>query len=213
MIRAYAEEYLADAMRNLGEAFDYAIGACHMEIDDFMDLFIATGFSDGFGNGNPKIVSGLSGTELAMEILGKSMGLSSFPEPQVSYDFSSDYWCGYILAYYQWRTARSFRDIRSNVSIVEIRNLYPTLHEASEEKFIDTLNAIIKRKDNPSNLQRQRKRCGYSQRELSSLSGVNLRTLQQYESKAKSINKASAKAVFSLAKVLGCRIEDLLEYS
>ena len=39
MIHAYDELYLNDAMRNLGEAFDYAVNQCHMEADVFMDIF------------------------------------------------------------------------------------------------------------------------------------------------------------------------------
>ena len=212
MIRAYAESYLDDAMENLGEAFDYAVNTCHLEIDDFMALFVTTGFSDAFGKGVPKIIVGLSGTELTMEILSKAKLMESFPDPRVAYTFSPEYWCGWVLAYYQWRTGRSFRDIANNVSMVEIRRLYGALHEASEEKFVATLNEIIRRKNNPSNLQRQRRRIGYSQKELSDRSGVNLRTLQQYESKAKDINKASAISVVALARVLGCGVEELLEY-
>ena len=35
MIPAYAEEYLNDAQENLGEAFDYAVNACDIDINDF----------------------------------------------------------------------------------------------------------------------------------------------------------------------------------
>lgn len=213
MTHAYAEEYLNDAMDNLGEAFDYAVNACLLDIDEFMDLFIASGYSDSFGKGNPKYVSGLSGTELVMEIIKKSGKQMSFPEQQTEYDCSPEYWCGWILAYYQWVTSRSFKDIRNNLSMPEIRKLYGTLHEAAEEKFVDTVNAIIRRKGAPSKLQQQRKRCGYSQKELAERAGVNLRTLQQYELKTKDISKASVRTVLALANVLGCRAEDLLEHS
>lgn len=213
MTHAYAEEYLSDAMDNLGEAFDYAVNACSLGIDEFMDLFIASGYSDGFGKGNPKYVSGHSGTELVMEIIGKSGKLMSFPEPQTEYDCSPEFWCGWILAYYQWTTGRSFKDIHDNISMLEVRKLYGTLHEAAEEKFVDTANAIIRRKNAPSKLQQQRKQCGYSQKELAEKSGVNLRTLQQYELKTKDIRRASVQAVLALANVLGCRVEDLVEYS
>lgn len=213
MTHAYAEEYLDDAMENLGEAFDYAVNACLLDIDAFMELFITSGYGDGFGKGNPQYVSGLSGTELVMEIIEKSGKKMSFPEAQVEYDCSPEYWCGWILAYYQWKTGRSFKDIHDNISMSEVRKLYGTLHEAAEEKFVDTVNAIIKRKNAPSKLQQQRKRCGYSQKDLSVKSGVNLRTLQQYELKTKDIGKASVQTVVSLANVLGCRVEDLLEYS
>lgn len=213
MTHAYAEEYLNDAMDNLGEAFDYAVNACLLDIDEFMDLFIASGYSDSFGKGNPKYVSGLSGTELVMEIIKKSGKQMSFPEQQTEYDCSPEYWCGWILAYYQWMTSRSFKDIRNNLSMPEIRKLYGTLHEAAEEKFVDTVNAIIRKKGAPSKLQQQRKRCGYSQKELAERAGVNLRTLQQYELKTKDISKASVRTVLALANVLGCRAEDLLEHS
>lgn len=213
MTHAYAEEYLNDAMDNLGEAFDYAVNACSLDIDQFMDLFIASGYGEGFSKGNPKYVSGFSGTELVMEIVGKSGKQMSFPEQPTEYDCSPEYWCGWILAYYQWETGRSFKDIHDNISMLEIRKLYGPLHEAAEEKFVDTVNAIIRRKNTPSKLQQQRKRCGYSQRELSEKTGVNLRTLQQYELKTKDISKASVKTVLALANALGCRAEDLLEYS
>lgn len=39
----------------------------------------------------------------------------------------------------------------------DILKLYPTLHEASEEKFVDTLNSIILRQKLPTKLQEQRK--------------------------------------------------------
>ena len=82
MTLAYAEEYLSDAMDNLGEAFDYVDNACALDINAFMDLFIASGYSNSFGKGNPKYVSGLSETELAMEITGKSGKQVAFPEAQ-----------------------------------------------------------------------------------------------------------------------------------
>lgn len=213
MIHAYDEHYLNDAMENLGEAFDYAANACGIGLDDFMRLFVATGYADLFGKGNPKIISGLSGTELVMEVVQKTGKAFSFPEPQTEFDFSSEYWCGWILAYYQWETGRTFKDIQNNLPMTEIQKLYPTLHEASEEKFVDTVNAIIRRKSNPSKLQLQRKKCGYSQKELSEKAGVNLRTLQQYELKTKDICKASVKTILSLATALGCKPEDLIEYS
>ncbi len=213
MIHAYAEEYLNDAMRNLGEAFDYAVNACNIDIDEFMKLFIASGYADSFGKGYTKVVSGMSGTELAMEVITKSGKLIDFPNGQIEYDCSSEYWCGWVLAFYQWYTGRSFRYINDNISMAEINKLYGVLHEASEEKFVDTVNAIIARKTPSTRLQVMRKKMGYSQRELAEKSGVNLRTLQQYEHGTKDINKASVKSVTALANALGCEISDIIEYT
>jgi len=212
-MNAYGESYLNDAMKNLGEAFDYAVNVCQLNIDSFWDLFVTSGYADSFGKGNPRLVSGLSGTELVMEILNKAGMPIDFPESQTEYDCAPEYWCGWILAYFQWKTGRTFRDIHENISGIEVLKLYQTLHEASEEKFVDTVNRIIERKNAPSKLQQQRKVCGYSQKELAEKSGVNLRTLQQYELKTKEINKASVQTVMALSNVLGCRVEELLEYS
>lgn len=62
-----------------------------------------------------------------------------------------------------------------------------------------------------NNLKRIRKESGLSQSQLSEISGVNLRTLQDYEQGHKDINKASAIAVYNIAQALKCRVEDLLE--
>ena len=40
MMHAYDEQYLDDAMRNLGEAADYAVNACNMTLQKFFDLFL-----------------------------------------------------------------------------------------------------------------------------------------------------------------------------
>ncbi len=197
----------------LGEAMDYATNCCKIKMDCFLELFIATGFAEQFAFGNPKYVSGTSGTELVMDVLSKSGLELDFPEPQIEYDYSPEYWCGWILAYYQWYTGRSFKDIHEHITMQEIEKLYPTLHEASEMKFADVVNQIIRKKNLPTRLQTKRKNSGYSQKELAEKAGINLRTLQQYEIRAKDINKAAGTTLLALAKVLGCRIEDLLEYN
>ena len=212
MIHAYDNQYLDDAMKCLGEAMDYAANSCHLDMDQFMEQFIATGYAEQFAIGVPKIVSGLSGTELVMDVLTAFGTDIDFPQAQIEYDYSPAYWCGWILAYYQWYSGRSFKEIKKYISMQEIEKLYPTLHEASEKKFVDTVNRMIRKKNPPTRLQAQRKISGYSQRELAEKVGVNLRTLQQYEIRAKDINKAAGATLLALSKVLGCRVEDLLEY-
>ncbi len=212
MIHAYDNQYLDDAMKCLGEAMDYATNSCGLDMDSFLELFIGTGYAEQFAVGVPKIVSGMSGTELVMDILTKSKTDILFPQAQTDYDYSPQYWCGWILAYYQWYTGRSFKEIRKYITMQDIEKLYPTLHEASENKFVDTVNRIIHKNNPTTRLQTQRKISGYSQRELAEKVGVNLRTLQQYEIRAKDINKAAGATLLALSKALGCRVEDLLEY-
>lgn len=213
MIHAYDKQYLDDAMRNLGEAFDYAVNNCRIEIDDFFDMFIAGGIADQFGAGVPRFVTGMSGTELVWEVVERSGRERELPESEAAYDCSPEYWCGWILAYYQWFSGRSFRNIKKHMSMREIWKLYPTLHEAAEDKFVDTINRMIRRNNPPTQLQILRKSIGYSQKTLAEKSGVTLRTLQQYEQRAKDINKATVMNLIALAQTLGCKVEDLLEHS
>lgn len=213
MIHAYDEQYLDDAMKNLGEAFDYAANNCGIELDGFLDMFIASGIADQFGSGVPKFVSGISGTELVWEVMERSGWNRELPEPETAYDYSQEYWCGWILAYYQWYTGRSFKNIRQHISMCGILKLYPTLHEAAEEKFVDTLNRMIRRNDPPTQLQKLRRSIGYSQKILAEKSGISLRMIQQYEQRAKDINKAAGINLAALSQILGCRVEDLLEQS
>ncbi|MBQ9044103.1 MAG: helix-turn-helix transcriptional regulator [Eggerthellaceae bacterium] len=212
MMRAYDELYLDGAMENLGEAFDYAAIACEVDLDLFFSLFVTTGFAERFGAGEPKVIAGLSGTELAIEVLFEGGVMSDFPPARVDYALSAEYWCGWALAYCQWKTARSFAEIRRHVSAREMLELYAPLHEADEDRFVEAIEERIHLPEGPVRLQAQRKLSGLTQRALADKSGVNLRTLQQYESGAKDINKAAAETVLALSRVLGCQMEDLLEY-
>lgn len=208
---AYNEIYIDDAMRCLGEAMDYAVNCYKLEMDMFLDMFIVGGFAKQFEAGVPKIISGVSGTELVMDVVMKAGWEIEYPEVQIEYDYSETYWCGWILAYYQWYSGKSFKDIQKYLPMKEIEKLYGTLHEAAEEKVVEVFEVIINKKNCISKLQMQRRLCAYSQRLLAEKSGVNLRTLQQYEVRAKDINKAAGETLKSLSKALGCRIEDIIE--
>ena len=105
----------------------------------------------------------------------------------------------------------SFKDILKVLPMREMERMYPALHEASEEKAADVFSDRIRRSMTATKLQTVRKASGMSQRELSEKSGVSLRSIQQYEQRAKDINKAATDSLLSLAKALGCRVEDLIE--
>ena len=59
-------------------------------------------------------------------------------------------------------------------------------------------------------LKELRIRAGLKQSDLSALSGVNLRSLQDYEQGHKSISSAKGETLLRLSNVLGCSIEDIL---
>ncbi len=74
------------------------------------------------------------------------------------------------------------------------------------------MDSKIKEYFSETNLKRIRTAYGVTQAELSERSGVSLRSIQMYEQRNKNINKASVDKVYSLAKVLGCTMEDLIEH-
>ncbi len=211
MMHAYDECYLDDAMKNLGEAMDYAVNQCELSMSEFMQMFIASGYAKLFEKGTPRYVSGLSGTELVCDILFRVESKSDFPTIQIEYSCSKEYWCGWILAYYQWYSGKSFKDILSCLPMEQIERMYPAMHEASEQRFVDAVENMIARKTSATKLQTLRRLNGYSQRILAEKSGIHLRNVQQYEQRAKDINKAAVSTLVALAKTLNCQIEDLLE--
>ena len=211
MTHAYSETYLYDSMMVLGETLDYAVNTQNIDIDRFFDMFITTGYAKLFEDGNPNIVCGKSGVELTIDILSKANYPFSIKQSNATLEKTEEYWTGWVLAYYHWKTSISFEEIHTLFPVSNICKMYYPLHEASEDYFVDTLNNILKKAAKTTNLQRIRKACGLSQTELSKISGVNLRTLQQYETRAKDINKASINTIRSLAKALGCDSNDLIE--
>lgn len=62
-----------------------------------------------------------------------------------------------------------------------------------------------------SNLKRIREEKQFTQAKLSEVSGVSLRSLQDYEQGHKDINKVQGITLYKLSQALECRIEDLLE--
>lgn len=212
MNSAYNEAYLDDAMSNLGEALDYAVYACGVSMDEFMALFVLSGYAKQFSCGNAKVISGLSGSELCLCVLESSGKSFKYDKSvRIDYSCSPEYWCGYILAYFQWYSSMSFKEILKYISMSDVLRMYITLHEAPEDKAVDVFYSVIKRKNMPAKLQLIRKNSKMSQRELAERSGVSLRSIQQYEQRAKDINKAAADTLMSLSSVLGCKIEDIME--
>lgn len=208
---AYDKMYLDDAMKNLGEAFDCAANSPGIGLDTFMEHFAASRIAEAFGSGAPKYVSGISGTELVCEVMQRSGNDKVAAEGEAVFDCSPEYWCGWILAYYQWHSGRSFKNIGQNLSMDELLSMYCPLHEAPEEKALEIIENRIRSRMESTRLQILRRAAYYSQRTLAEKSGVTLRMIQQYEQRARDINQASASSLLALAQTLGCRMEELLE--
>ncbi|MBQ6660384.1 MAG: helix-turn-helix transcriptional regulator [Lachnospiraceae bacterium] len=214
MMRAYEETYLSDAMNNLGDMFNYAICDLGYDAEEFYSRFLVSGVAEKFGEGNPRYVAGFSGAELAGAVLCATEGKRPEKRPSVACGRSPEYWSGWILAYYQWFTGRSFAYMKKRgMTFSKVMSLYPTLHEADVTKFASVADKIIEkhRKEETSRLQQIRKDRGLTQRELAERSGTSLRMVQLYEQKQQDIRRAEAQTLVGLSLVLGCDVVDLLE--
>ena len=94
MIRAYEETYLNDAMNNLGDMFDYALCDLGYEPEAYFSEFLISGVAESFEKGNPKYVAGLSGPELAVEVISRTEGINPSTEASEEIDKSPEYWSG-----------------------------------------------------------------------------------------------------------------------
>ena len=210
-IHAYPETYLSKAQTALGDAFDYAINACCIPGEDFSKLFASSSVSKRMENGEPAILVGKSGIDIASDIMLETTGKQPEAEPREHFGRSREYWIGWAICYYQWLSSRSFSDIFTVLSFDDLQSMYYTLHEADVTKFADIADELIRAHFKDTNLKRIRTAYGYTQSELAKRSGVSLRSIQMYEQRNKDINKACAESLYRISRVLGCTIEDLLE--
>lgn len=204
MIHAYNEIYVNDAMQTLAELFSYVNN--ENEADELFHYFINSKVSIHFSKGNPKYIN-MPSQALFKEIVKDNMELT------ISDSFSRSplYWCGFVLAFYQWHSNLSFKEIASKLLPSKIISMYNPLHEASIFKFVDVANDIMFANSCETNLSLKRKNSSLSQSQLAKLSGVSLRAIQLYEQRKLDINMANAIKLYKLSKVLNCKIEDLLE--
>ena len=210
MIHAYDEIYLDDAMETLGSAVEYAVLFYGMDGQEFLNLFIISGLAGEFGRGNVKYISGMSGIEFArliLETCGKQYG-DIQPLPYV--DYPPEYWVGWILAFYQWYSGKSYEAICKRISYDDIRNVYGVLHEADPSKSADVFDRMMN-SGHETNLAVQRKKCGLSQSQLAKAADISIRSIQLYEQRKSDIGKAQYNHLCSLAKVLGCTVDDIME--
>lgn len=211
MTHAYNKSYLSNAKNRLAQFFDYTINDCKFNSDWTAMMFVQSGYAEQFERGNPAVLAGMSGIELAHRVINKIYKGKELPPPSFRDDKSPEYWAGWALAEYQWYTGKRFKDIFEYAPLSKIVSMYSIYHEMDITQFIDTLNQLYDKKDADTKLKQIRESRGLSQAELAVESGVHLRSIQMYEQKANDIDKAQAKTLYKLSRVLGCEIEDLLE--
>ena len=212
MICAYDPVYLPQARETMGAMMDYAVWDCKLVADEYFALFVASGLADRFGRGDPKFVSGRSGVELAWETFSLTCYTDERPQPRYNLNRSKDYWVGWALAHCQWATSLSFRELTRYVPPSRMAGLYSPYHERDVRALVEKVVDVCRAGKKETNLKLARQRRGLSQSKLAEAAQVPLRTLQQYEQGQKDILKANVSYVVSLAHVLGCSVEEILDY-
>lgn len=211
MTHAYSESYLSDAKEQLSQFFDYLINDCGMKPDWVTSIFLSSGYAEQFERGNPAVLAGMSGIELARAVTEATYKKKKLPEPGFAEGHSPEYWAGWALAEYQWYSGKRFKDIFEHVKLPEIISMYPMYHEMDISKFIETMDEKCAKALPECRLKNLRESRGLSQTELAKISGVSLRSIQMYEQRVNDIDKAQAQTIYKLSRVIGCSMEDLLE--
>ena len=209
MIHAYDNNYLPRAQTLMGVMFHIAVYDLNIPLEIFYDKFLFSNISSNFEAGDSTILAGISGVELALDIINDDTKANSI---HPIFDRTPEYWCGWSLAYFQWYSGLKFLQINKYIPIIEILNMYNPYHEMDISHFCDHMSALYNSRKPYSNLKLLRLDANLSQSELSKLSEVPVRTIQQYEQKQKKINKASTETIINLAKVLNCSVIELMEF-
>lgn len=211
-MHAYNELYLNDAKNCLAEMFHYAVNDCGKERDWFATVFVQSGYAEQFERGNPAFISGCSGIELARKVMYYAYQEEVTVESVFAQERSPEYWAGWALAEYQWYSGRRFQDIFVNMPFSKIVIEYKLYHETDIRRFLEYAERLCAVKSKETKLKTIRENRGLSQSQLAECSGVSLRSIQMYEQRVNDIDKAQGQALYKLARVLGCYIEDLLEH-
>ncbi len=162
---AYKETYLDDARDHLGEMFDYAINVYHMDTDKFWSVFASSRLAECLSYGDPKYVAGMSGYELFAVLIYETFREQVEIEDVFRIDRTKEYWAGWALAFYQWRSNHSFQYIYSKgITLSEVVDMY-ILHEAPEEKFAEIMTDRIRERQEENMLKRLRTESGRTQKQ------------------------------------------------
>lgn len=190
---------------------DSAVNLFEMKAEAFWGIFISTGYAGRFGKGESRLLAGMTGYELAREILDAARAKYHAVKPAKVTDLSPEYWAGWALAHYQWQTALSFAEIDSFAPIAEVVACYSPYHEMDISRFCEHLGDLYRTAHPESRLKEARERRGMTQEALATASCVPLRMIQHYEQRSKNLAKAAFDTVFRLAQALHVPPQSIVE--
>lgn len=203
MIPAYNEQWLGVIQRKVAYMFEFAVLKEGLNIDDFADKFAKSEAARSLETADCILALGKSSIELLYLVLGKEphdIEATDIPTPE--------FWVGWVLAYAQWHFNRTYAELIKAIKPSQLLNYYFPYHEMDIRQTMDLIAEYLK----PGcPLKTIREKQGYSQSQLSNLSGVPLRTIRAYEQGSVDIAKAQAETLYWLSDCLGCTIEDLIK--
>ena len=238
LINKYDHIYLEIAENSIGSMLDYAVYSLHQNAASFYGLFSASEAARLFESGDPGVLCGMSGIELACRVMELSGLEYDRVRPRFTTSKSKEYAAGRILARCQWESGRSFSELTEQITVSEIITMYdsyvqnltreiadawPPVMDAytpeakakrSEEAITFCADSVIKKMSSAeceTHLKSMRLLSGMSQSQLARASGVPVRTIQQYEQRQKNISKAQSEYLIALAYALHCDPKQLLE--
>ena len=220
MTHAYDRICLDRAADTLGRMLDYSVYSLHYDVVTMIDLFISSGTADFFEHGDIRLIAGMSGIELAYEVLEKSGIAYERMQPRYTKSLSPEYWCGHALAHIQWESCMPIEHIIESFSVTgfalpldigdaerteKLKAFGSRFSDEAVSKFISaTGSKSISGKTDDTPLKKMRIKNGLSQSGLAKASGVPLRTIQQYEQRQKDLAKARAEYLIALARAMDC---------
>ena len=205
MTHAYQEMYLNNAQALLGDAFDYAINACGIAGDSFMELFSVSSVSNRIENGEAAYIMGKSGIEAAVDVLVETTGKASTAKPKVNFNRSRDIGSAGPSPTTSGSPAGSSAIFLRSSRLKICSGCMRLSTKRTSAKFADIADAKVCEYFADTNLKRIRTLYGCTQAELARRSNVSLRSIQMYEQRNKDINKASAKLFSALRKSSAAR--------
>ena len=139
MTPAYSELYLGDASLALGSMLESVVYLFGVKLEIFWRLFLESHVSSDFAHGLSGTVSGKSGWELAAEILDDAGVEFRREKPRAVIERSREFWAGWALAQYQWKSGLMFDEIERFAPLKDILLMYSPYHEMGIDHFFDAL--------------------------------------------------------------------------
>lgn len=193
----------------LGEYFDIAVNKYQLSLEEAMQDLIDSELSVLIERGLITLIYEDLESDFLSKIIHANAKTKTTNSKYVVNSLSKDYWTGWITAYLQWDTGRTFRDIVKQFPIGNIRDSYFPYHEMEDHRFVEDVTSRFFKDE--SNLKRIRKRNQMTQKELAKRADVSIRTIQMIEQKHNSINHIKSISLYNLSRELNCSMEELLE--